>query len=436
MKKQSLKKIITMGLLSASVLLLAPTGASAAWRQDTTGWWNTEGNSYSRGWRNIGGSWYYFRSNGYMATGWVNDWGWYYFSPSGAMQTGWIQSGGVWYYLKPNGVMAIGNVVIDGKESRFDINGKWLGYVSSNQNTNNNQQSGIAANNNQQQAGAGNNSSTVPQNTQTNTSSTQQNSNSNAGTNNTGSNSNSSSQGNSSSNSSQASSSSNANQGSSNSNTNQVNSTSNNSQGNSNNNNNAFVNQSSNSSSTNTVAAGNSNNNQAVTSNQTNGEFSINDALAMIGRYKGVTVTLIAPGPTSGIDGAYEKIHKDGKVGYYITSYLFNGQRVDNSSGILIFEDGDYKQYVQGHHPSDLQADEWITKKEENDALVRDFTNHVQITHDGEYEYYRNGIRHVFYVTGGMEQGMAYRTFHAELFDRNGYYIETAADYIETAHIN
>lgn len=62
-----LTKIMASILITVSVLTLNPIGASAAWRQDSTGWWYTEGNSWATGWRNINGSWYYFYSDGYMA---------------------------------------------------------------------------------------------------------------------------------------------------------------------------------------------------------------------------------------------------------------------------------------------------------------------------------------------------------------------------------
>lgn len=67
MKKLKLTKVIASSLIVASVLALNPIGASASWRQDSTGWWYTEGNSWSTGWRQINGSWYYFNSDGYMA---------------------------------------------------------------------------------------------------------------------------------------------------------------------------------------------------------------------------------------------------------------------------------------------------------------------------------------------------------------------------------
>ena len=58
MKKKLLASILT-GLLIVGAL---PAGASAAWKQDSTGWWYGEGNSYATGWKNINGLWYYFYS--------------------------------------------------------------------------------------------------------------------------------------------------------------------------------------------------------------------------------------------------------------------------------------------------------------------------------------------------------------------------------------
>jgi hypothetical protein len=81
-----LNKVSAGLLLFAIILIVAPTGASAAWKQNNVGWWYTEGNSYALGWRNIGGTWYYFNSNGYMKTGWANINGdYYYFDTAGAM---------------------------------------------------------------------------------------------------------------------------------------------------------------------------------------------------------------------------------------------------------------------------------------------------------------------------------------------------------------
>ncbi|MBN7575328.1 hypothetical protein C1H57_09105 [Clostridium sp. 2-1] len=394
MKKQSLKKVIAMLVAAKSIFALSATGASAVWRQDSRGWGNTEGNSYSKGWRTIGGTWYYFDSNGYMKTGWLNSGGWYYFSPSGVMQTGWIQDGGSWYYLKPNGTMATSAVVTDGKISKFDAAGKWLGYASSTQtNTNNTNQTSVTNNSNNKGSTTSN---TIPNNNTLNVDNEQENDTTvNNQTNNAQT------------------------------------SSSNTQQGNTSNSSNTDRSTNSNDSS----EKHNSNNNQTTESNEVKKEFTIEDALKIISEYKGAAATLTPPGPTSGIDGAYEKIHKDGKVGYDITSYLFNGNRVNNSGEILIFEDGSYKQFLQGHHPSQLNSDEWIEEKSLEDVALKDFSSHGQPTHDGSYEYYYHGKKYNFSIMQGMEQGTLYKAFHPSEFDRNGYKIETAVDYMETANI-
>ena len=96
-----IKKLVSSLLIMASIVtVFPPVGASAEWKSDSTGWWNTEGNSYSIGWRQINGSWYYFDNNGYMVTGAVS---------------------------------------IDNKTYKFDSNGKWIdssSTVSNNTNTN------------------------------------------------------------------------------------------------------------------------------------------------------------------------------------------------------------------------------------------------------------------------------------------------------------
>ncbi|NAS19439.1 hypothetical protein GND98_016655 [Clostridium butyricum] len=43
------------------------TGTSSSWKQNSTGWWYAEGNSWATGWKVIDGNWYYFYSDGYMA---------------------------------------------------------------------------------------------------------------------------------------------------------------------------------------------------------------------------------------------------------------------------------------------------------------------------------------------------------------------------------
>ncbi len=112
MKSLKLKKLVAAALTLAAVTAISPVAASAAWKQDAKGWWNTEGNSWSIGWRQIDGKWYHFDSTGYMSTGWINDKGtWYYADPSGAMQTGWVNDNGTWYYTDQSGAMKTGWVI-------------------------------------------------------------------------------------------------------------------------------------------------------------------------------------------------------------------------------------------------------------------------------------------------------------------------------------
>ncbi|BCZ46276.1 hypothetical protein psyc5s11_23430 [Clostridium gelidum] len=107
MKKLKLTKIIANSLLIVSALALNPMGASAQWKQDSNGWWNTEGNSWSVGWRLIDGKWYYFEQDGYM-------------------KTGWIKYDGRLYYLNTDGSMAH-DTTIDGFTVGSD--GKWNQYA-------------------------------------------------------------------------------------------------------------------------------------------------------------------------------------------------------------------------------------------------------------------------------------------------------------------
>lgn len=68
MKRNFIKKTICLVLLSITLLGTLTIGVSAEWKQDSTGWWYTEGNSYATGWRSINNKWYYFNNNGYMVT--------------------------------------------------------------------------------------------------------------------------------------------------------------------------------------------------------------------------------------------------------------------------------------------------------------------------------------------------------------------------------
>ncbi|BCZ46403.1 hypothetical protein psyc5s11_24700 [Clostridium gelidum] len=94
MRRSKLTKTIASLLILSSILVLNPIGANAEWKQDSNGWWNTEGTSYSVGWKEIDGKWYYFGQDGYM-------------------KTGWIKYGGKSYYLNSDGSMAH-DATIDG----------------------------------------------------------------------------------------------------------------------------------------------------------------------------------------------------------------------------------------------------------------------------------------------------------------------------------
>ena len=109
MKFKKLKSLIAAVTCALTLATICPVSVSAAWKQDSIGWWNTEGNSYSVGWRSINNTWYYFGSDGYMKTGWINDNStWYYTDNSGTMKTGWINNNGIWYYTNGSGAMQTG----------------------------------------------------------------------------------------------------------------------------------------------------------------------------------------------------------------------------------------------------------------------------------------------------------------------------------------
>ncbi|NRT88092.1 hypothetical protein [Clostridium beijerinckii] len=64
---KNFKRLIASFVTLITILAATPLAAHAAWKQDNTGWWYTEGNSWATNWRHIGDKWYYFYSNGYMA---------------------------------------------------------------------------------------------------------------------------------------------------------------------------------------------------------------------------------------------------------------------------------------------------------------------------------------------------------------------------------
>ncbi|EKQ52670.1 MULTISPECIES: putative cell wall binding protein [unclassified Clostridium] len=124
MRNKLIKKIITLTVATITAIGMLSIGASASWRQDSQGWWNSKVNGYSVGWDKVGDKWFYFNPDGYMRTGWLNDGGkWYYLKSNGDMATGWIQDRGKWYYLNQSGDMLF-NAFIAGY--RLGADGAWI----------------------------------------------------------------------------------------------------------------------------------------------------------------------------------------------------------------------------------------------------------------------------------------------------------------------
>lgn len=114
-------KIIANTFLLISTLALIPTGVSAEWKQDSNGWWYSEGSSWAIGERKIDGHYYYFEPTGYMATGWrkVND-NLKYYDSNGYGKTGWLQYNGNMYYISPLDRNVQTNTYIDGWYTNSD----------------------------------------------------------------------------------------------------------------------------------------------------------------------------------------------------------------------------------------------------------------------------------------------------------------------------
>ncbi|NFG42557.1 hypothetical protein FC789_15605 [Clostridium botulinum] len=66
MIKKYLKKVIALVTVTISIMAFNPIGVNAEWKQDSTGWWYKDGDSYYTGWKIIDGKNYYFGENGYM----------------------------------------------------------------------------------------------------------------------------------------------------------------------------------------------------------------------------------------------------------------------------------------------------------------------------------------------------------------------------------
>ena len=82
-------------------------------------------------WLETDGARYYFNDEGVAARGFQKIGGaWYYFSPESLeMKSGWVAVDGAWYWLdETTGEMATGQALTYGRWSRFDAQGRWLGY--------------------------------------------------------------------------------------------------------------------------------------------------------------------------------------------------------------------------------------------------------------------------------------------------------------------
>ena len=90
MKKTFLKKIISAGVVAATIGTLVPLGVSAQgkiqasnWNQAADNTWSyCDGDTEAKGWKKISNTWYYFDDNGIMQTGWICDNGNWYYSDS------------------------------------------------------------------------------------------------------------------------------------------------------------------------------------------------------------------------------------------------------------------------------------------------------------------------------------------------------------------
>lgn len=173
MKTTFFKKMISAGIIMASLSTVAPLGVSAqekavssTWRQSSDKTWSYyEGNAAVKGWKKISNIWYNFDNNGKMKTGWINDAGkWYYADSTGAMQTGVIKISGKIYYFNNSGVMQTGSITIGGKTYTFSINGQAVGNNKPNcdqefDSNNNIVKPGNGANNNNNNNGSDDNDS-------------------------------------------------------------------------------------------------------------------------------------------------------------------------------------------------------------------------------------------------------------------------------------
>lgn len=101
----SIKKLITTVIMTTSIFGISTIPVQAEWKQDTKGYWYSDGNSWVTGWKQVNNKWFYFESTtGYMKV------------------DGWLNYNGQWYYLKPTGEMANNETY---RGCNFEPNGTW-----------------------------------------------------------------------------------------------------------------------------------------------------------------------------------------------------------------------------------------------------------------------------------------------------------------------
>ncbi|GHU63900.1 hypothetical protein FACS189418_8070 [Clostridia bacterium] len=113
---------------------LKPSGEmQTGWLRNKDQWFylNESNGAMQTGWLYDKNHWYYLTlENGNMYEGWLKTGEtWYYLTPnSGIMHTGWMKSNDAWYYLASNGSRVENQtIVLEQKEYRFDVQGKWQG---------------------------------------------------------------------------------------------------------------------------------------------------------------------------------------------------------------------------------------------------------------------------------------------------------------------
>lgn len=126
MKRTFIKRIMALSIISTTLLVAIPIGASAEWRQNSNRQWNYVGSDGNL----IRNSWFYDRSSGKT----------YYLDSNGIMQSNsWMRAtNGKYYYLQADGSLAT-NTNINGYVVGAD--GAWIGNYLNNSNSNNNQNS-------------------------------------------------------------------------------------------------------------------------------------------------------------------------------------------------------------------------------------------------------------------------------------------------------